>query len=934
MRQIPRYFAKGLLALLFLLTPIAFAQPGPPVQYTDNRGNVLTLYPWAGQKVVFLTESNALDVPTMNTLLGGLDAAWGVYEQITGADPPPGLTFDGKDSIAEVPDADSCGAMCSYLDATGGEIGTTWFSEYVYNDMFTQGTFDQAPFYEFGRNFWFYHDQMAQIDPLVTGFAIANRFISMDRAGLPGGPYNGWLAYLDFENSDMVDLLNSYLADPTYTWQNTIIGQSGPVLNPSENPNGWGSADLAGAMFYRIYTDNGFDVYKKFWQTVPTLPQASTDNAAIANFIAAAATATGRDYSFLLKAPLMDQPDCTFSLDASGASFPIAGGTSSVAVTAPTGCTWIVSAWPGWVSITGGPAGTGNGSVAYQVTANAGAARSATLTIAGVPYTIDQTGSCTYSLNASGASLPAQTGSATIAVTAGAGCNWTVSGLPNWVTLTSGSSGTGPGTVTYQFAPHGSSGTRSATLSIAGVPFSLEQENGFIFGLIFAGSMPQIASAGGWETTLTLVNTTGADREAILTFFGNDGSADWLPFTFPQQPSQGTILGSTFDQTVTANGLLVLDTTGPSGQQPAVGSAQLVSSSGVGGFAIFKYTPSGQEAVVPLETRNASSYLLAFDNTGQLATGLAIANLAGNTANVGVIIRYSTGAQIGTGTISLPAQGHNSFMLTDSTYGFPITAGQRGTMEFDTPQGGLISVLGLRANGAALTTLPVLANAGTTGGTMAHVASGGGWQTAFTLVNTGTSSATATLKFFGDNGSALSLPLSVQSGAISNASSVSQTLAPGASLLVLASDSGTPDSVTGSAQLSTNGNVSGFAIFQNTAAGQEAVVPLDSTPASAYILAFDNTNELATGLALANTWNQPASVPVTVRDDTGAVLGTASIDLAADGHTSFMLTDDYAFTAGKRGTVEFDTPSGGQIAVLGLRATPAGAFTTIPVLAK
>jgi hypothetical protein len=38
--------------------------------------------------------------------------------------------------------------------------------------------------------------------------------------------------------------------------------------------------------------------------------------------------------------------------------------------------------------------------------------------------------------------------------------------------------------------------------------------------------------------------------------------------------------------------------------------------------------------------------------------------------------------------------------------------------------------------------------------------------------------------------------------------------------------------------------------------------------------------------------------------------------------------------AGKRGTVEFDTPADGQISVLGLHATPTGAITTIPVLAK
>ena len=278
--------------------------------------------------------------------------------------------------------------------------------------------------------------------------------------------------------------------------------------------------------------------------------------------------------------------------------------------------------------------------------------------------------------------------------------------------------------------------------------------------LSLAGSLAQIASAGGWDTSLTLVNLGTAAGEARLNFYANDGAAWPLPYTFPQQPSLGTTVGSTIDQNLNAHAVLVLDTTGPIGQAVAVGSSQLLTSGNIDGFGIFKFTPSGQEAVVPLEARNASSYVLAFDNTGSLVTGLAIANLASSQASVGVVIRDDTGKHIGTGTINLPPQGHNSFVLTDPALGFPITAGKRGTVEFDTPQGGRISVLGLRANGKALTSLPVLANVGTTGGTMAHVASGGGWQTVFTLVNTGATAANVTLNFFTDDGNTLSLPLS------------------------------------------------------------------------------------------------------------------------------------------------------------------------------
>jgi len=447
------------------------------------------------------------------------------------------------------------------------------------------------------------------------------------------------------------------------------------------------------------------------------------------------------------------------------------------------------------------------------------------------------------------------------------------------------------------------------------------------------GSVPQLVSAGGWDTSLTLLSLGGPPAQVSLDSFRDDGSRLSLPYTFPQSPSASTQRADALRSTLNTRALLTLDTTGPESEAAGVGWAELLAAGSAGGFAILKYTPTGRETVVPLETRDAGSYVLAFDNTGVLATGLAIANLATSPAKAGVVIRDETGAQIGTGSISLRAQGDNSFVLTDSTYGFPITANKRGTVELDTPQGGRISVFGLRANGAALTSLPVLANVGTTGGTMAQVASGGGWETLFTLVNTGATPANATLRFFADGGSALSLPLDFpQTGTTATESSVSQEIPGGATLVIVTQGQSSGSLLTGWAQLTTNGQVSGFGILQNTADGQEAVVPLEMRNADAYALAFDNTNGLTTGLALANVSNQAEGVPMFLRDDTGAILGQATVNLPPWGHTSLMLSDNYSVTAGKRGTVEFDTPAGGQISALGLYATLGGVVTTIPAL--
>ena len=411
-----------------------------------------------------------------------------------------------------------------------------------------------------------------------------------------------------------------------------------------------------------------------------------------------------------------------------------------------------------------------------------------------------------------------------------------------------------------------------------------------------------------------------------------------LPLTFPQSaPAAGPELASTLDRTLNPNAQIVMESTGPDNVGPLVGAGQLSSNGNMSGFGIFSNPKQHWNAVVPLETRNASKYILAFDNTPPLTTGLAVANLAAQANNVPVIIRDDTGTQMGNPTISLSALGHTSFMLSDPQLGYPVTNNKRGTIEFDTPPGGQISVLGLRANGPALTTLPVLANVGTAGGSIAHVAYNGGWTSVFYIVNTGNASAEFTLSFFDENGVALPVPLLLrQSGTNTTTSSLTQTLAPGAMLVIDTNEQDSPTPVVGSAQLTTTGNISGFEVFRWNTFNQEASVPLETRTPNSFVLVFDNTNGLTTGVALANLSGSAASITVTLRDDTGAPLPSIPVNLPARGHKSFMLSDPawYPAAANKRGMAEFSVPQGVQISVIGLRAKSDGTLTTIPVLTK
>ena len=193
--------------------------------------------------------------------------------------------------------------------------------------------------------------------------------------------------------------------------------------------------------------------------------------------------------------------------------------------------------------------------------------------------------------------------------------------------------------------------------------------------------------------------------------------------------------------------------------------------------------------------------------------------------------------------------------------------------------------------------------------------------------------------FLADNGTPLALPIGfpqTASGPTTIAPSVGQTLNPGASLLIeSALPLSDPAPTIGSAQLTTSGNITGFVPFRYNPNGQEAVVPFESRGAVGYILAFDNTSGTAIGVAVNSVSAQAADVPVIVRNESGTPIATDTIHLAPNGHSAFTLVSDkYPMTANIRGTIEFDTPPGGQISALAFRIPIAHTFTTLPALTK
>jgi all-beta uncharacterized protein len=172
-------------------------------------------------------------------------------------------------------------------------------------------------------------------------------------------------------------------------------------------------------------------------------------------------------------------PPCTFSISPTSQNVAETGGTGSVAVTASAAtCAWTAASGAAWITIDRA-GGTGSGAVGVTVAANTGGARTGTVTIAGQTFTVTQAASpppCTFSIAPTSVTVDAGATTGSISVTASAGtCSWTaVSNVP-WLTVTSGDSGQGSGTVAYAVAANGG-GDRRGTITVAGRDFTVSQK--------------------------------------------------------------------------------------------------------------------------------------------------------------------------------------------------------------------------------------------------------------------------------------------------------------------------------------------------------------------------------------------------------------------------------------------------------------------------
>ncbi len=341
---------------------------------------------------------------------------------------------------------------------------------------------------------------------------------------------------------------------------------------------------------------------------------------------------------------------CSYSISPSSNSFTAAAGTGSVSVTASSGCAWTAASNTSWLTVTGGSSGSGNGTVGYSVAANSGtSSRTGTMTIAGQTFTVNQTGqTCTYALNPTSQSFTSSTGAGTVNVTSASGCAWTaVSNATSWLTVTSGSSGSGSGTVSYSVLANTTTTSRTGNLTVGGQTFTVTQAGGTVCTYTLSPTSKSFTSASG-AGSVSVTTSSGCAWSAT------SNNTSWLTVT-----SGGSGSGNgTVNYSVIAN----TSTTSRTGTLTIGGQTHTVAQAG-GTTCTYSISPTGNSLSAAAGTGSVSVTAAsgcAWTATSNNTSWLTVTSGASGSGNgtVGYSVAANATTALRTGTLTIAGQTH------------------------------------------------------------------------------------------------------------------------------------------------------------------------------------------------------------------------------------------------------------------------------------
>ena len=170
--------------------------------------------------------------------------------------------------------------------------------------------------------------------------------------------------------------------------------------------------------------------------------------------------------------------DCQITIDATSAAVGADAGSGTIALSTASHCGWTISSNAPWLTVSGEMSGSGNRTITYHYSSNAGSpARAADLTIGDKTFTLQQANGCAYSISPQSASVGVAGGTVTFEIATTSVCSWTATTQASWLTVISPGSGFGNASVTVS-AERNEGPSRDAGVYLNGTYFNVHQSGG------------------------------------------------------------------------------------------------------------------------------------------------------------------------------------------------------------------------------------------------------------------------------------------------------------------------------------------------------------------------------------------------------------------------------------------------------------------------
>jgi len=516
--------------------------------------------------------------------------------------------------------------------------------------------------------------------------------------------------------------------------------------------------------------------------------------------------------------------------------------------------------------------------------------------------------------------LPFTGGSGSVNVTAATGVAWVATSNASWMTITSGASGTGNGTVTYTVDPHTSTSSRSGTLTIAGLAFTVTQAGAtdkateIYFPRLVSRQRTGEVSAEYTGIAVANLGTTAASIN--FTAFQNDGlqlSGADISNPRPLALNAGEQL-PVVDYQIFGGGLIARAPTGWF-------RLESTASSTVGFFLVFNDDLSVLDGA-DVSSRTLTSFVLPeIEDEG--FTEIYIANPGADPATINLELIKSDGvSRVSQAVRTVVPNGALAATVAELFPGavpdgsdYIRATSTRGVVPFAYMGKTARYIQGLNgqdaAGGSAMLYSPQ------------YAAGGSYWRTTLSIINLDSRPGTVTLKLFGDDGEQIGPMRSLPVAARGKIRVTDQEFFV---------DSGETLS-QGYVEITSDGvRLSGAVVFGDQGRNVfSSSLPLASEYAKSVVFSqVASDAAYFTGVAILNPNDAGLTATIEVFDKNGAPIASKQESIAARQRRSLLLTQYFPALAGRNirsGYIKIRADGG--FASFGLFGT-ASALSAIP----